>query len=167
MREMTRHREGYMPVLADAAATAVRTKKEEDFQFVLNMLEKCYINGEKFTCPYEDGEAPKQVKRPIVQVGEYHFLLVFTSPEEALQFDSMKDMEESVAEVVQMVCEQEEENPLHGIAINLYSSKKGPIPCIVLKSDLQKINQKCKDVFEQFIIPQMMQMQPGNRMRFL
>ena len=43
MREMIRHNEGYMPVLAEAAATAVRTRREEDFQFVLNMLEKSYI----------------------------------------------------------------------------------------------------------------------------
>ena len=55
MREMIRHSEGYMPVLAEAAATAVRTRREEDFQFVLNMLEKSYITGEKFICPIAKG----------------------------------------------------------------------------------------------------------------
>ena len=166
MREMIRHNEGYMPVLAEAAATAVRTRREEDFQFVLNMLEKSYITGEKFICPYGEGDTPRQLKRPIVQVGEHHFLLVFTSSEAALQFDCMKVMEESVAEVVQMVCESEEVGPLDGLAINLHSEKKGPVPCIILKNDLQKINQKCKDVFEQFIIPQMMEMHTRNQINF-
>ena len=53
MREMIRHNEGYMPVLAEAAATAVRTRREEDFQFVLNMLDSLHpsFKSVRFSLP--------------------------------------------------------------------------------------------------------------------
>ena len=148
-------RKNYMPVLEEAATTAVKTRSEEDYQFVLKMVENCYLNGNRFICPYEERDDDLSgLKRPVMQVLDKQFLLVFTSQEKALEFDCFKVMEAPVADVVHMVCElDEKEFSLEGIAINLHPGDNNKVPCIVWKSDLKKIDRNCKDIYLYFQHP--------------
>lgn len=159
MRNMPLQRERYMPVFAEAAAATVRSRSEEEDRFALSMLGKCYINGEKFICPYDETDNPRLFRRPVIQLGNQHFLWVFTSQEEALKADCFKVMETPVVEVVQTVLNSDDDPPFDGLAVNLHSGRKEPMPYIALRSELKEIDQQCRDTFERFIIPKMMEMQ--------